>query len=122
MLRYNVSNTGIHSGACTLLEKKLSKLLYYFPCRHHILEIIVSTVYKICFGPSSGPDIQLFKRFQEKWNFIDEQTFSTISSDSKYVNELLDETKSFLKQVESRECQPRDDYRELLELCLICLG
>ena len=54
------SNTRIHVGACTLLEKQLGKTLLYTACRHHIHEVILSHVYKTCFGASSGPEIKLF--------------------------------------------------------------
>ena len=47
------SNSGIHTGACTLIEKLLQKELLYLACRHHIHEIIVSDVFKCCFGLTS---------------------------------------------------------------------
>ena len=65
------SNTGIHTGACTLIEKQLHKNLMYLACRHHMHEIIVSDVFKCCFVPTSGgPDVLLLKRFRKNWNFI----------------------------------------------------
>jgi len=51
------SNSGVHTGACKLIEKSLQKELLYLACRHHIHEIIVSDVFKCCFGPTSGPDV-----------------------------------------------------------------
>ena len=59
------SNTGINSGACTLIEMLLQKELLYWACHHHIHEIIVSDVFKCCFGLTSGPDVLIFKRFKE---------------------------------------------------------
>ena len=64
------SNTGKHSGACTLLEKLLKRSLLYLPCRHHILEIIIGNVFDMSLGYSSGPDIQLFVRFKKYWSQI----------------------------------------------------
>ncbi|KAG0712248.1 hypothetical protein GWK47_018908 [Chionoecetes opilio] len=65
------ANTGRHSGACVLLERKLDRGMLYFACRHHILEVIMGAVFRACAGPSSGPDIQVFRRFQRQWNFLD---------------------------------------------------
>ena len=35
------SDTGHHFGACTLIEEKLEKDVLHFPCRHHIMELII---------------------------------------------------------------------------------
>lgn len=50
--------------ACILLERMMCEDILFFACRHHIAEIILSTVFKN-FMPSSGLDIPLFKRFKE---------------------------------------------------------
>jgi len=54
------SNTGRLSGACVLLERLLEISLLHFACRHHILEIVLQSAYKSCFGPSNGPEISIF--------------------------------------------------------------
>ena len=61
------SNTGIHRGACTLLEQQIGHGLLHTACRHHIHEVILSHVFKLCFGPSTGPEIKLFERFRDSW-------------------------------------------------------
>lgn len=33
----------------------------YFPCRHHILEIILRSIFDVKISSSSGPDVTLFK-------------------------------------------------------------
>ncbi|KAG0716953.1 hypothetical protein GWK47_008430 [Chionoecetes opilio] len=71
------ANIGRHSGACVLLERKLSRGMLYFACRHHILEVIMGAVFRACAGPSSGPDIQVFRRFQRQWNLLDKKEFRT---------------------------------------------
>ena len=58
------SNTGSKNGACVVLEKHIGRNLLYFACRHHVHEIIVAGVFGSLFGPSSGPNIPLFQRFQ----------------------------------------------------------
>ena len=62
------SNTGIHAGAFTLIEKLLQKVLLYMACRHHIHEIILSDVFKCCFGLTSGPDVLIFKKKKRCWD------------------------------------------------------
>lgn len=60
-------NTGTRNGACVLLEQKMQKDLLWLPCRHHILEIMLEAVVVQGVGPSTGPDILLFKRFKKFW-------------------------------------------------------
>ena len=51
------SNTGKFSGACILLEAILGCPLLWTACRHYVLEIILSNVAKLVFGPSVDPKI-----------------------------------------------------------------
>ena len=48
------SNTGLHSGACTIIELALNTELLWLACRHHIFEVILSDVVKSSLGPTSG--------------------------------------------------------------------
>ena len=80
-----------------------------------------------CFSLSSSPDISQFKRFQSTWKLIDRMKF-----DSMMANDLESSITSVFstckKQVISfcsnklQSAQPRDDYRELLELTITVLG
>ncbi|CAH0547065.1 unnamed protein product [Brassicogethes aeneus] len=45
----------------------LMKDLLYFACRHHIFELVLEACFSMCIPPSSGPNIQLFQRFQKNW-------------------------------------------------------
>jgi len=48
----------------------MGRNLRWMACRHHMFEILLSDVFCVCFGQSSGPEILLFKRFREireKW-------------------------------------------------------
>ncbi|KAK0063561.1 hypothetical protein Bpfe_007202 [Biomphalaria pfeifferi] len=59
-----VSNTGRQTGACHLIEERLSKDLLHLPCRHHILEIVVEKAFTAMkIEASSGPDIAIFNLF-----------------------------------------------------------
>lgn len=69
------SNTGRLKRACTILEQKLERDVLYFGCRHHVFKIILAAVFTKCKFTVSGPDIQLFKRFQASWSKINTQNF-----------------------------------------------
>ena len=65
MAFHTTSNAGLKSGACTLLEDKIGKRLLSFACRHHVFEIVLERVFSLTLPvASTGPDVQLFKRFQ----------------------------------------------------------
>lgn len=119
------ANTGVHNGACTILERKLQRNLLYLACRHHISELILKSVFelKVC-KVSSGPTVPLFVRFQKTWTKLNHQQFQSGMQDV-IVNQLLtndyDEIILFcLHEIGKPIC--RDDYKELLELTLVFLG
>lgn len=118
------SNTGRLSGACVILEQKLGRPLLHLGCRHHVLELILAAAFGACMGPSKAPEILLFKRFQGQWTSFDKKGYIDASSD-EYVSSQLADTKDeiivFCEQ-QLHIQQPRDDYREFLQLVLIFLG
>ena len=61
------SNTDQYTGACVALENFLEQPLLWLACRLHIFEVLLSEVFTTCMGPSSGPDILLFKHFRSTW-------------------------------------------------------
>lgn len=113
------SNTGLHSGACTLIEQGLQKDLLYFACRHHVMELICGAAFEAALGSAStGPDILLFKRFRDHWPFIDQTTYQPFDADA-----VPEEKKNALVEfASSRAKQVRDDYQEFLNLVLVILG
>lgn len=119
-------NTGAHNGTCVLLEKKLKKNLLHLACRHHVFEIIISAVFKHCMGPSSGPDILLYKRFKKAWANLDVSKYEPGVKNKSVLSAVENEKEAAiefaLKQLGREANQPRDDYREFLELVLIFLG
>lgn len=116
-------NTGLRSGVCVLLERKMDKNMLWFACRHHIMEIMLSGVVDQSLAPSSGPDIQLFKRFKNSWDSIDQSDFKTITDDAEanILAEVAADRISFAKK-QLQVHQPRDDYKEMLNLTIIFLG
>lgn len=67
------SNSGINTGACVLLEKKIKRDLLSLACRHHILELIIERVFNASMGASSGPNIQIFQTFSDYWKKLTHQ-------------------------------------------------
>ncbi|KAG7162338.1 hypothetical protein Hamer_G007854 [Homarus americanus] len=61
-------------------EQKMEKELLHLACRHHILEIVLEAAFTAVMGISTGPDILMLKRFQQKWGLIDKSISSTISA------------------------------------------
>ena len=115
---------GIHNGACVLLERHLGRNLLHFGCHYHIHELILEEVTVVCLGPSTGPDISLFKRLQEQWSYVDQTTFRAaqpIENPGEFNILTKEEIIEFVND-QLKEHQPREDYRELLELCIVFVG
>ncbi|KAK2727011.1 hypothetical protein QYM36_007756 [Artemia franciscana] len=118
------SNIGRMSGDCVLLEQKLGKELLCLGCRHHIMELVIAAAFRVCMGSTSSPEVPLFKRFQDYWRFIDTDKYETgIAADdvARLVDDIKQSTIDFANK-HLEQSQPRDDYKEFLELVLIFLG
>ena len=119
------SNTGPKNGACVLLEELLQKDLVSLACRHHIMEMLVSKVFAaVMEKATSGPDIELFKKFRDSWSGMNKTAYESGMTDQT-VALALEPVKSDI--VNFIHCQlstfqPRDDYKELLQLALLFLG
>jgi hypothetical protein len=111
-------------GACVLLEQKLQRNCLYLACRHHISELLIGAAFEKTIGGSSGPEVQLFKRFREQWAFIDKERFHPGPTDDHVMTVLADVRDEIVEFAQSQlnDKQPRDDYREFLELCIIFIG
>ena len=70
------SNTGRLTGACVLLEEKFERVLLSLACRHHVMELVIGSVFQVCMGSSSCPEVPLFNRFQAHWAFIDQENMT----------------------------------------------
>ncbi|KAK6185944.1 hypothetical protein SNE40_008071 [Patella caerulea] len=118
------SNTGRLNGACVLIEQALNRQLLFLACRHHILELIIGAVFIVCMGASSSPEVLVFKRFQAHWEFLDLEKFDDASTDEHVTKALADVRDDIIEFAVAQlsEVQPRDDYREFLELTLIFIG
>ena len=79
---------------------------------------------KTSIGTSTGHDVLLFKRFRDHWKFIQSDKFQVASSDP-LVESLVAPHRSDILEFAHRHlatAQPRDDYREFLELSVVFLG
>jgi len=117
-------NTGLKNGACIRFEQLVQKDMLWLACRHHIMEIMLEAVVVHELGPSSAPEILIFKRFRAHWKNIDKTKFDVAPSDLLIFKKGIQT--SFEMIYFAKEClqkyQPRDDYKELLELTIIFLG
>ena len=121
------SNTGVKSGACVLLKELTNRNLLHFACRHHVHEVVIGEVFNVLLGPSSGPNIALFERFQHSWSKIDHKNYNGLDDDkfnSQFLQQRRSEVVAFLHTYMSSENSylPREDYKEVIELCLLVLG
>jgi len=123
------ANTGINTGAITVIQQAFDKRLLFLACDHHILEILSAAVFDQFFK-SSGPQIALFGRFKDQWKFLDltkhaaiDTPVSGVKSDltnpqKHWLDEKRVEIVSFLQNLIGHEMQPRQDYLEFCKLSL----
>ena len=118
------SNTGRKNGACVLLEGKLNSDLLYLACRHHIHEIMLEEVFSSAMGPSSGPDVGLFKRFKSFWPSLVISDYKAGIEDPQVAAAVHDYQADVISfsMSQLKTSHPRDDHRELLELAIVFLG
>ncbi|CAI6362813.1 unnamed protein product [Macrosiphum euphorbiae] len=81
-------SSGRLGGTCVLLERLLGKKLFYLPCRHHIYEIILRSVFEEKFNKPTAKDVPIFKRFQLSWKKKNKNGFSPGISD-KQIKEMI---------------------------------
>ncbi|ESN91269.1 hypothetical protein HELRODRAFT_182127 [Helobdella robusta] len=90
-------------------------------------ELIIGEVFTVLFGPSRGPNIGMFERFQAYWPNINQSNHKPLDDD-RMNHSLLQMMRSDI--VPSLTCFfsadssyiPREDYKELVELCLLVLS
>src|SRR5215469_9960870 len=116
-------NTGRLNGTCVLLEQLLEKNLLYLPCRHHILEVVLKSIFDCKMGSTTGPQPEIFKRFQAWWPNRDITNYKSGLENEKMRRTINnpEQISSFLLE-QLKHQQPRDDYKEFLQLSLVFLG
>lgn len=101
--------------------------MLYLPCRQHIFELISKYVLldQVLSSTTVGPNIPLSDRFKKMWNTFELGFFNFGTTDTivqKHISKKkADEISNYcLEILETNIC--RDDYKELLELCVMFLG
>ena len=92
-------------------------------CRHHVMELVLPSIFQ-ALGQQEGQNVAVFKRFQTSWPYIDQSAHETASDDDMFDSctaVLRAEMVNFCK-VALKKSQPREDYKEPLNLCMIFLG
>jgi len=55
------SNTGRLNGACIILKQLIGRNLLYLPCRRHIFELVLRSVFEVKLNINTiGPDFPIF--------------------------------------------------------------
>ena len=94
------ANTGRFSGACILLEAKLDQSPLWIACRHHMLEVVLSQVFKSIFGDSVGPSVELFQQLKNQWQSVD-FTQSTYHWNQSTTACLQEDVSKYLKTIKT---------------------
>lgn len=118
------SNLGCNNGAAVLLEQMLETDLLWLPCRHHIYELTLTSVFTSKLPGTTGPNVPLFKKFQSSWNTINKNKFKDGLEGNKIHKKLINQVDEIDRNIQNLldTVLPRDDYKELLELSRIFLG
>src|SRR6218665_2512713 len=75
------SKTSLKNGACTFIENSLQQELAWVTCHHHIMELPLAAVFGILFGPTGGPHVVVFRRFQQTSPSVYQTTHEMASAD-----------------------------------------
>lgn len=117
-------NTGRFNGTCTIIEHSLQKQLLWLPCRHHILEVLLKSAFEVKMSKTESPNVKIFEQFKNAWGNINQNNYQSGMEDNdvkKYLTADKDKITEFVNDAIKTK-QPRDDYREFLELTLLFLG
>ena len=119
------ANTGWINGAATLIEQYLEKIqkrpLLWLPCRHHIPELFLAAAWEALFGKDMSPHYEDFKNFQKLFPGLDKSNFDFLGL-KQWMKPHQKRVVDFCLHLLNSQKQPRDDYKECLELILVVLG
>ncbi|GBM75703.1 hypothetical protein AVEN_36100-1 [Araneus ventricosus] len=85
------SNTGRINGTITFLELYADREMTYFPCRDHIYELVLRSVFEYELNEvTSSPDVAFFKKIRKKkWNNLEKENYM---DRYKYLNAICSES------------------------------
>ena len=120
------SNTGCDTGACKLLEDWLETPVLWIACRHHVHELHAKRFVQGIFGQTQDPGVALYRRLKASWNSItidyDNLQRLDFRSLPKWMQEERLNVLDWAQGELAKKTFPRADYKELLELTIVCLG
>ncbi|XP_034248433.1 uncharacterized protein LOC117649636 [Thrips palmi] len=111
------------SSAMGHFESEIGKDLLHLACRHHVYELVLEGAFEQALSHANSPDIHpLFLKFLNFWKQIDQGKFITLGRAALRrfpgnPDEVIEFCTNQLKVI-----QPRDDYKEFLQLTIIFLG
>ncbi len=71
-------------------------------CRHHVFELLLKAVFDTSMGCTSGPEVSIFKRFQEYWSNLDKGKISPGVTDLTVKEALPDNIADILHFAEAQ--------------------
>ncbi|ESO10916.1 hypothetical protein HELRODRAFT_167432 [Helobdella robusta] len=116
-----VGNTGRIKGACVLLEQLMEKKLLYLPCRYHILEVVLRSVFDAVMGRLQALNRIFSKNLKLNGTTLIKK-FKSEVKDKSVANKLINpgQISSYLLE-QLTVHHSRSDYKKLINLCLIFL-
>ncbi|XP_046383718.1 uncharacterized protein LOC124154192 [Ischnura elegans] len=116
-------NSGRVNGACVHIQRKLGKELLELACRHHILELVLAAVFDSLISVSKKATLPFVDCLKDNWKNIDKARYRTAATTRGSLRKINDKKEIIIFCCNQLKVfQPRDDYRELLELVIIFLG
>ena len=123
------SNTGVYCGCCSRFEKDfLGQRIFWFGCRHHVMELVAKAGWYSLFEYDLGPDNKFYQQVKDVWPQIDSSStapFKKLVLRSPFLQELKMEAMEYYIRVLTIKNKngelPRDDYRQLAETSLLLL-
>ncbi|GBN39023.1 hypothetical protein AVEN_58541-1 [Araneus ventricosus] len=118
------SNTGRINGAITFLELYADREMTYFPCRYHIYELVLRSVFECELNEvTSSPVVAFFKKIRAKWNNLEKENYM---DGYKYLNAICSESEilsnvNYLSNALKNK-NLKNDYQELVELGIVFIG
>ena len=117
------ANTGRFRGACSRLERCLSKHVLWLACRHHVLELVVRAAWTAVFGSSTSPVLEETEQLKKVWTNLDlQQPYEHLQLEDDWLKDLSLKNVTLLGNMLESGSTGRHDYAEMAELVLVLLG
>lgn len=121
-----IVNTGEFGGVCALFEDETETECLNIMCRRHIRELNLGCAMKSALGVIDAPTITIFDQVKDHWTRIKEHGYQYKPCHQSILNapelRLLYEDAKITLMGHAQSKQIRDDYSELVDLCLKFFG